>query len=154
PDVLGLFLLERVQRGTDRLDETAESRFQIVERADATVGIDQQIAQRLVVLAYARTDLGQGRFASLFGTARAGFGGGRHRIRCGGGSNAFTPKKIGDRTHGMPHNLTQPRVYTDFSGGSQLATAKVTILRKIKDLVDDSEVTHPHRRRPERRSQA
>jgi hypothetical protein len=41
----------------------------------------------------------------------------------------------------MPHNLTQPRVYTDFSGRSQLATAKVTILRKIKDLVDDSAAT-------------
>ena len=112
-DVLGLFLLEGLQRGTDRLDETAESRFQVVERADATVGIDQQIAQRLVVLAYARTDVGQG-FADLFGAARAGLGGRRHRIRCGGGSNAFTPKKIGDRTHGMPHNLTQPFVLYRF----------------------------------------
>jgi hypothetical protein len=45
----------------------------------------------------------------------------------------------------MPHNLTQPSVYTDFSSPSQskhqLATAKVTILRKINDLLDDSDVT-------------
>jgi hypothetical protein len=142
PEVLGLFLFERVQRGADGLDETAEGHFQIVERADAAVGIDQQIAQRLVVLAHARTDVGEGRFADLFGTARAGLGGRRHRIRYGGGCNAFTPKKIGDRTHGMPHNLS---FYTDFSSPSQskhqLATAKVTILRKIKGLIDDSDVT-------------
>ena len=69
PEILGLFLLERLQRGADGLDETAESRFEIVERADATVGIDQQIAQRLVVLAYARADVGESRFVDFFGAA-------------------------------------------------------------------------------------
>jgi hypothetical protein len=69
PEILGLFLLERLQRGADRLDQTSEGCSQIVERTDATVGIDQQIAQRLVVLAYARTDVGEGRFADLFGAA-------------------------------------------------------------------------------------
>jgi len=51
----------------DGLDEVAEGFFEIIERADPTVGIDQQIAQRLVLLADAGADVGQCRLARLFG---------------------------------------------------------------------------------------
>jgi hypothetical protein len=36
-------LFQRLQRGADGLDEVAEGVFEVVERADPTVGIDQQV---------------------------------------------------------------------------------------------------------------
>ena len=66
-DIVGLLLFQRLQRRADGLDEVAEGIFEIIERADPTVGIDQQVAQRLVLLADAGADIGQGRLAGLFG---------------------------------------------------------------------------------------
>ena len=43
-DIIGFFLLERMQRRANWLHEVAEGFLEIVERADATIGIDQQIA--------------------------------------------------------------------------------------------------------------
>jgi len=56
-----------VQRRADGLDEVAEGVFEVVERADTTVGIDQQVAQRLVLLTNTGADIGQCRLAGLFG---------------------------------------------------------------------------------------
>jgi hypothetical protein len=61
-------VFQRLQRRADGLDEVAEGIFEIIERADPTVGIDQQVAQRLVLLADAGADIGQGRLAGLFGS--------------------------------------------------------------------------------------
>ena len=66
-DIVGLFLFQRVQRRADGLDEVAEGVFEVVERADTTVGIDQQVAQRLVLLTNTGADIGQCRLAGLFG---------------------------------------------------------------------------------------
>jgi hypothetical protein len=43
-EIVGFFLLERIQRRADGLHEVAEGLLEIVERANATIGIDQQIA--------------------------------------------------------------------------------------------------------------
>jgi hypothetical protein len=60
-------LFQRLQRRADGLDEVAEGFFEIIECADPPVGIDQQVAQRLVLLADPGADVGQGRLAGLFG---------------------------------------------------------------------------------------
>ena len=69
-EILGLLLLERVQRRADRLDEIAEGFLKVVERADTTVGIDQKVAQRLVVFTDPGTNIGKCRLAALFAAAR------------------------------------------------------------------------------------
>jgi hypothetical protein len=43
-NIVGFFLLERIQRPADGLHEVAEGLLEIVERANAAIGIDQQIA--------------------------------------------------------------------------------------------------------------
>ena len=47
--------------------KVAEDRPEVIERPDPTVGIDQQIAQLLVVPAHASGDLGQRWLAAVFG---------------------------------------------------------------------------------------
>jgi hypothetical protein len=59
-----------VQRRTDGLDEVPEGFLEIVERADATIGVDQKVAQRLVVFTDAGANIGKGRLAALFSAAR------------------------------------------------------------------------------------
>ena len=66
-NIVALLVFQRLQRRADALDEVAEGIFEIIERADPTVGIDQQVAQRLVLLADAGADIRQGRLAGLFG---------------------------------------------------------------------------------------
>jgi hypothetical protein len=57
--VVGLFLLQRVQRGADGPDELAEGILDVVERGDLTAGVDQQVAQRLVAPAEACAESGK-----------------------------------------------------------------------------------------------
>jgi len=66
-DILGFLLFQRLQRRADGLDQVAEGVLEVVERADPTIGIDQQVAQRLVFLANAGADVRQCRLAGLFG---------------------------------------------------------------------------------------
>ena len=66
-DIVGFLLFQSQQRRADRLDEVAEGVFEIIECADPPVGIDQQVAQRLVLLADPGADVGQGRLAGFFG---------------------------------------------------------------------------------------
>ena len=56
---LRFFLLERTQRCVERLDDLVEGFLELVEFADLAAGIAQQITQRLVFLAHARTDVGK-----------------------------------------------------------------------------------------------
>src|SRR5664280_2341883 len=56
---LRLFLLERAQRAVERRDDLFEGFLELVEFADLAAGIAQQITQRLVFLAHARTDVGK-----------------------------------------------------------------------------------------------
>ena len=79
--IVGLFLFQRLQCGTDGLDQVAEGVFEVVERTDPTIGIDQQVAQRLVLLTDAGADVGQSRLARLFDTGWARLGGRGHRKR-------------------------------------------------------------------------
>src|SRR5262249_58074800 len=72
-EILGLFLLERAQRGADRLDEVPEGFLEIVERADTTIGIDQKVAQRLVVFTDAGANIGKGRLAGALRRAPVKF---------------------------------------------------------------------------------
>jgi hypothetical protein len=69
-EIICLLLLERAQRRADWLDEVPESFFEIIERADATVGVDQKVAQLLVVFTDPGANIGKGRLAALFGAAR------------------------------------------------------------------------------------
>jgi hypothetical protein len=107
PGVVGFFLLERPQRNTDGIDQVAEGAFDVVERGDPALGVDQQVAQRLVALADAGTEIGKRRRAVRRRAVRAGLlGGCGHRKGCGRGCSALTPEKIRDGTHGIPSPLT------------------------------------------------
>ena len=66
-NIVGFLLFQRLQRRADGLDQVAEGVFEVVERADPAIGIDQQVAQRLVLLAEAGADVGQCRLAGFFG---------------------------------------------------------------------------------------
>ena len=70
-DVVGLLLLQRLQRGVDGLDEIAEGLFEVVERREPTVGVEQEVAQRLVVLADPGADVGKCLLAVVFGADQA-----------------------------------------------------------------------------------
>jgi hypothetical protein len=74
-------LFQRLQRGANGLDQVAEGVFEVVERTDPTIGIDQQVAQRLVLLTDAGADVGQCRLAGLFDAGWARLGGRGHRKR-------------------------------------------------------------------------
>src|SRR5262249_14351952 len=74
-DIVGFLLFQRLQRGADGLDQVAEGVLEVVERADPTIGIDQQVAQRLVLLTDAGADVGQSRLARLFDAGWARLGG-------------------------------------------------------------------------------
>ena len=64
--IVALLVFQRLQRRADGLDQVVEGIFEIIERADPTVGINQQVAQRLVLFANAGADVGQGRLAGFF----------------------------------------------------------------------------------------
>ncbi len=57
PDRLGLFLLQRPQRLVDRRDDLAERFHRVVELDHLVLGIDEQIAQRLVLFTHAHADV-------------------------------------------------------------------------------------------------
>jgi hypothetical protein len=88
-----------VQRRADGLDEIAEGVFEVVERANAAVGINQKVSQCLVVLTDAVANVSECGLGAVFGGSRARLSG---RWRCKRRCSALTRKKIGDRTHGIP----------------------------------------------------
>src|SRR5262245_60176612 len=102
-DIVGLLLLERTQRNADGLDKVAEGILDVVERGDPAIGVNQQIAQGLVALADAGTEIGKCRLVVLCGATRSlprwrcG-----HRESCRRGWNTLAPEKTGDGTHGNP----------------------------------------------------
>ena len=63
--IVGLFLLQRPQRLTDRADELLERALELVERTHVMSGVDQQVAQRLVVLADTGAEIGECRRLAL-----------------------------------------------------------------------------------------
>lgn len=106
-DVVGLLLLQRLQRGVDGLDEVAEGLLEVVERREPTVGVEQEVAQRLVVLADPGADVGKCLLAVVFGADQALLLTGRaHLDGRWSGWNALTHKKIRNVTHGHSHRLT------------------------------------------------
>ena len=68
---LRLFLFQRAQGIVERGDDLFEGVLQIVQFADLAAGVGEQIAQRLVLLAHARADVGHAFDADVFAVAVA-----------------------------------------------------------------------------------
>jgi hypothetical protein len=63
----------------DRFGQAAEGLLNVAYRADSMPGVDQQIAQLLVVLAKTGADVGESQFASVLGNGPIRIGGSRRR---------------------------------------------------------------------------
>ncbi len=97
--VLGLFLLQRPQGIVEGVDDLLEGDLELVELIDLAARIEQQVAERLVLLADAGTHVG-GRFRldfalNVFQSALVAIAIGAPMAA----GPAFTAKKVGQLTH-------------------------------------------------------